>query len=203
MNSNIKYIIIGIIILIISFFIGRWTSPKEAKIVKVTIPELSGKSPIIINPKPIISIKDSLVYKDTIIYTENPLDKELINRYVKLESEKDKLIAYLNSIQIRKYKIPFENDTIKIVGDVEVQGELRSLKYNWTIKERKLDIPVNLKKPTMNLLLGGSVSNSIELDKFNFNANVGIQRKNGDLILGSYGILDKSIQVGYLINLKL
>ena len=203
MNSNIKYIIIGIIILIISFFIGRWTSPKETKIIKVTIPEVSGKSPIVINPKPIISIKDSLVYKDTIIYTENPLDKELINRYVKLESEKDKLIAYLNSIQIRKYKIPFENDSIKIVGDVEVQGELRSLKYNWTIKERKLDIPVNLKKPTMNLLFGGSVSNSIELDKFNFNANLGIQRKNGDLILGSYGILDKSIQVGYLINLKL
>ena len=55
----------------------------------------------------------------------------------------------------------------------------------------------------MNLLLGGSVSNSIELDKFNFNANVGIQRKNGDLILTSYGIFDKSIQVGYLINLKL
>ena len=203
MNSNIKYIIIGIIILIISFFIGRWTSPIETKIIKVTIPEVSGKSPIVINPKPIISIKDSLVYKDTIIYTENPLDKELINRYVKLESEKDKLIAYLNSIQIRKYKIPFENDTIKIIGNVEVQGELKSLNYDWTIKERKLDIPVNLKKPTMNLLFGGSVSNSIELDKFNFNANVGIQRKNGDLILGSYGILDKSIQVGYLINLKL
>ena len=203
MNLNIKYTIIGILILILSFFIGRWTSPIETKIIKVTIPEVSGKSPIVINPKPIISIKDSLVYKDTIIYTENPLDKELINRYVKLESEKDKLIAYLNSIQIRKYKIPFENDTIKIIGDVEVQGELRSLKYNWTIKERKLDIPVNLKKPTMNLLFGGSVSNSIELDKFNFNANVGIQRKNGDLILGSYGLLDKSIQVGYLINLKL
>ena len=203
MNSNIKYIIIGIIILIISFFIGRWTSPIETKIIKVTIPEVSGKSPIVINPKPIISIKDSLVYKDTIIYTENPLDKELINRYVKLESEKDKLIAYLNSIQIRKYKIPFENDTIKIIGNVEVQGELKSLNYDWTIKQKTLNIPIEIKKPTMNLLLGGSVSNSIELDKFNFNANVGIQRKNGDLILGSYGILDKSIQVGYLINLKL
>ena len=117
--------------------------------------------------------------------------------------ETERLKEYIKSIEVRKYKIHFENDTIKIVGDVEVQGELKSLKYNWTIKERKLDIPVNLKKPTMNLLLGGSVSNSIELDKFNFNANVGIQRKNGDLILGSYGILDKSIQVGYLINLKL
>jgi len=54
----------------------------------------------------------------------------------------------------------------------------------------------------MNLLLGGSISNNVELDKFNFNANLGIQRKNGDLILGSYGIFDKSIQIGYLINLK-
>ena len=143
------------------------------------------------------------MYKDTIIYTENPLDKELINRYVKLESEKDKLIAYLNSIQIRKYKIPFENDTIKIIGNVEVQGELKSLNYDWTIKQKTLNIPIEIKKPTMNLLLGGSVLNSIELDKFNFNANVGIQRKNGDLILTSYGVFDKSIQVGYLINLKL
>ena len=203
MNLNIKYIIIGIVVLLISFFIGRWTSPTETKTVKVTIPELSGKSPIIINPKPIISIKDSLVYKDTIIYTENPLDKELINRYVKLESEKDKLIAYLNSIQIRKYKIPFENDTIKIVGDVEVQGELKSLKYNWFIKQRIIDVPVEIKKPTMNLLLGGSISNTVDLNKFNINTNVGIQRKNGDLILGSYGVFDKSVQIGYLINLKL
>ena len=203
MNSNIKYIIIGIVVLLTAFFIGRWASPKETKIVKVTIPELSGNSPIIINSKPLIQFKDSLVYKDSLIVTENPFNKELADKYINLESEIERLKEYIKSIEVRKYKIPFENDTIKIVGDVEVQGELRSLKYNWAIKERKLDIPVNLKKPTMNLLFGGSVSNSIELDKFNFNTNLGIQRKNGDLILGSYGILDKSIQVGYLINLKL
>lgn len=203
MTDSIKYIIIGVFVLILSFFIGRWTSPTEDKIVKVTIPELSGKSPIIINPKPLIQFKDSLVYKDSLIVTENPFNKELADKYINLESETERLKEYIKSIEVKKYKIPFENDTIIIIGDVEVQGELKSLKYNWTIKERKLDIPVNLKKPTMNLLFGGSVSNSIELDKFNFNANVGIQRKNGDLILGSYGILDKSIQVGYLINLKL
>ena len=203
MNSNIKYIIIGIIILIISFFIGRWTSPKETEIVKVTIPELSGKSPIIINPKPLIQFKDSLVYKDSLIITENPFNKELADKYINLESETERLKEYIKSIEVRKYKIPFENDTIKIIGNVEVQGELKSLNYDWMIKQKTLNIPIEIKKPTMNLLLGGSVSNSIELDKFNFNANVGIQRKNGDLILTSYGLLDKSVQVGYLINLKL
>ena len=203
MNLNIKYTIIGILILILSFFIGRWTSPKEAKIVKVTIPELSGNSPIIINSKPLIQFKDSLVYKDSLIVTENPFNKELADKYINLESEIERLKEYIKSIEVRKYKIPFENDTIKIIGNVEVQGELKSLNYDWTIKQKTLNIPIEIKKPTMNLLFGGSVSNSIELDKFNFNTNVGIQRKNGDLILGSYGILDKSIQVGYLINLKL
>ena len=203
MSVNIKYITVLIVALIVCFFIGRWTTLVENKVIKVIIPETSGKSPIINNPKPLIQIKDSLIYKDSLIITENPFNKELADKYINLESETERLKEYIKSIEVRKYKIPFENDTIKIVGDVEVQGELRSLKYNWTIKERKLDIPVNLKKPTMNLLFGGSVSNSTELDKFNFNTNVGIQRKNGDLILGSYGILDKSIQVGYLINLKL
>ena len=203
MNSNIKYIIIGIVALILSFFIGRWTSPTETKVIKVTIPEISGKSPIITNPKPLIQIKDSLIYKDSLIVTENPFNKELADKYINLESETERLKEYIKSIEVRKYKVPFENDTIKIVGDVEVQGELRSLKYNWFIKQRSIDVPVEIKKPTMNLLLGGSVSNTVELNKFNINANLGIQRKNGDLILTSYGIFDKSIQVGYLINLKL
>ena len=203
MNGNIKYIIIGIVVLLTAFFIGRWTSPIETKIIKVTIPELSGKSPIIINPKPLIQFKDSLIYKDSLIITENPFNKDLADKYINLESETERLKEYIKSIEVRKYKIPFENDTIKIIGNVEVQGELKSLNYDWMIKQKTLNIPIEIKKPTMNLLLGGSVSNSIELDKFNFNANVGIQRKNGDLILGSYGIFDKSIQVGYLINLKL
>ena len=203
MNSNIKYIIIGIVVLLTAFFIGRWTSPIETKTVKVTIPELSGKSPIIINPKPLIQFKDSLVYKDSLIITENPFNKELADKYINLESETERLKEYIKSIEVRKYKIPFENDTIKIIGNVEVQGELKSLNYDWMIKQKTLNIPIEIKKPTMNLLLGGSVSNTIKLDKFNLNANLGIQRKNGDLVLGSYGVFDKSIQVGYLINLKL
>lgn len=203
MNTSIKYIIIGIVALLISFFIGRWTSPTEIKNIKVTIPEISGKSPITINPKPLTQVRDSLIYKDSLIVTENPFNKELADKYISLESETERLKEYIKSIELRKYQIPFENDTIKIIGDVEVQGELKSLKYNWTIKQRTLDIPVQIKKPTMNLLLGGGVSNTVDLNKFNINANIGIQRKNGDLILGSYGIFDKSIQVGYLINLKL
>ena len=54
------------------------------------------------------------------------------------------------------------------------------------------------------IITDGSCDLSHEvLNKFNINANLGLQRKNGDVILGSYGVFDKSIQVGYMINLKL
>ena len=98
MNSNIKYIIIGIVVLLTAFFIGRWISPTETEIVKVTIPELSGKSPIIINPKPLIQFKDSLIYKDSLIITENPFNKDLAVKYINLESETDRLKEYIKSI---------------------------------------------------------------------------------------------------------
>ena len=203
MNLNIKYITVLIVGLIVCFFIGRWTAPVENKVIKVTIPETSGKSPIINNPKPLIQVKDSLIYKDSLIVTENPFNKDLANKYISLESETERLKQYIKSIELRKYEVPFENDTIKIIGNVEVQGELKSLKYNWFIKQRIYDIPVEIKKPTINLLLGGSVSNTVDLNKFNINANLGIQRKNGDLIITSYGVFDKSIQLGYLVNMKL
>jgi hypothetical protein len=202
MTVNLKTITIGTLILILAFFIGRWTSPKEVKTVTVTIPEKTGSSPVIINPKPIVTTKDSLIYQDSLIYTENPYNKELADRYLKLENEKDRLIEYLNSIQIRKYSAPFENDTIKITGNIEVEGTLKNIQYDWTIKEFKTDVKFEVPEPTIKFLIGGEVSNTIDLTKFNFSPKIGIQRKNGDLILGSYGIFDKSIQVGYLINLS-
>lgn len=200
MKLNLKNIAIGILILVVFFFLGRCTSPVETKIVTVTIPAKEGSSPIIINPKPVYYSKDSLVYRDTVLYTENPFNKELAENYTRLENEKDKLLAYLNSIQIRKYSVPFENDTIKIVGNVEVQGELKSIKYDWIVKSFKTDVEFKVPKPTMNLLVGGSIENNIDLAKFNINAKVGLQRKNGDLILGSYGFFDKSIEAGYMFK---
>lgn len=202
MNNNNLYrnILVLIILLLISFFVGRFTSPKEIKTVTITIPAKKGESPIIINPKPIYYSKDSLVYKDTLIYTENPFNKELAEKYTRLENEKDKLLAYLNSIQIRKYSVPFENDTIKITGNFEVQGELKSVKYDWKIKSFTTDVDFKVPKPTMSLLAGGSLENNIDLNNFNLNAKIGLQRINGDIIIGSYGLFNKSIEIGYMFK---
>lgn len=202
MNNNNLYrnILVLIILLLISFFVGRFTSPKEIKTVTITIPAKKGESPIIINPKPIYYSKDSLVYKDTLIYTENPFNKELAENYTRLENEKDKLLAYLNSIQIRKYSVPFENDTIKITGNFEVQGELKSVKYDWKIKSFTTDVDFKVPKPTMSLLAGGSLENNIDLNNFNLNAKIGLQRINGDIIIGSYGLFNKSIEIGYMFK---
>lgn len=200
MQLNLKNIAIGTLILITSFFLGRCTSPVETKTVTITIPEKEGKSSVITDFVPIYKVKDSIIYNDTVIYTENPFNKELAEKYTRLENEKDKLLAYLNSIQIRTYSIPYENDTLKIVGNIKVQGELKSVQYDWKIKSFKTDVDFKVPKPSMNLLVGGSIENNIDFNKFNINAKVGLQRINGDLILGSYGFFDKSIEMGYMFK---
>ena len=200
MKLSLKNIAIGILILTTFFFLGRCTAPVETKTVTITIPGKEGKSSVITDFVPIYKVKDSLVYKDTLIYTENPFNKELAENYTRLENEKDKLLAYLNSIQIRTYSIPYENDTLKIVGNIKVQGELKSVQYDWKVKSFTTDIDFKVPKPTMKLLVGGSIENNIDFNKFNINAKVGLQRVNGDLILGSYGFFDKSIEVGYMFK---
>lgn len=203
MKVEIRYILIVIALLMLSFFLGRCTGPVQTKEVKVIIPESSGKSPVIQNPDPLIQVKDSLIYKDSLIFTPNPINKELAEEYIKLEDmysglelETKRLQAYANSIQIRKYKIPFENDTIKIVGHLEVQGLLKEIQYDWIIKERLVKIPEDKKR--IGILLGLQVKTNLDLNNQDLYPTAGIQLKNGNLILGSYGVKEKSIQAGYL-----
>jgi len=201
MNTNLKNITIGILILILAFFIGRWTSPKETKVISVTVPELVGESPIIVNPKPIITTKDSLIYQDSLIFTENPFNKELVDKYIKLESEKDKLLEYLNSIQIRKYQVPFENDTIKIVGNVEVQGELKSIKYDWKVKSQNYNL--NIPKPKERIFsvnIGAGLTTTKDLTQLDPSIHLDFIGKKNNVLSLSYSE-DKTLGIKYSINL--
>ena len=202
MNTNWK-ILLSFILVVIIFCLGRCSksNEKEIKTVTITTPEISGKSDTIYKPKYLTTTKDSLIYKNSVIYTDAPFNKELADKYNQLSSESAKLKEYLKSISIHEYIVPWEDSLVKIKGTFKTQGELLSTQYEYTLKERKIVAEIPVKKPTIGFLLGSSVENNIKLDKFNLNIKTGIQRKNGDLILGSYGIIDKSIEIGYLIKL--
>lgn len=207
MKVEIKYILIIIALLILSFLIGRCTSPVQTKEIVVTIPESSGQSPVIQKPDPLIQVKDSLIYKDSLILTQNPINKDLANEYIKLEDmysglelETLRLKAYVNSIQIRKYKVPYENDSIKIVGNIEVQGELNNIQYDWTIKEKRILVDIPEPKKKIGILIGIQAKTNLDFTDEDLFPTAGLQLKNGSLILGSYGIRQKSVQAGYLFK---
>lgn len=208
MNKDLIYkILFGLGLLICVFFIGRCNSPKEYKTIKVEVPAKAGSSPLIINSKPIVTFKDSIIYKNNKIVTENPINKKLMDEYIELEKrytgielETKRLNMMLNATQKRTYIVPFEDQYLNIEGTMEVQGELLSTKYNYNIKARTIEKEIEIPKSKLNLYSGVQISNNIKLDNFNFSPTLGLQNSKGDIILGSYGILDESIQVGYLFK---
>lgn len=208
MNKDLIFkILIGLGILVCVFFIGRCNAPKEYKTVKVEVPAQSGSSPLIVNPKPIVTVKDSIIYKDSIYVTENPINKKLMDEYIDLEKrysgielETKRLNMMLNASQTRTYVIPFEDEFVSLKGTMQVQGELLSTKYDYTLKPRTIETTIEIPKSKLSLYGGAQISNNVKLDNFNFSPTLGLQNAKGDIILGSYGVLDESIQVGYLFK---
>ncbi|HEX8586051.1 MAG TPA: hypothetical protein VF680_16780 [Allosphingosinicella sp.] len=210
MKINIKWaLVIGALLLLLGgFLIGRSTKQTVIEKVPIVVPGHSGQSPIIVNPTPLPSTTtDTVIIGGQTIVNENPINEEIANKYIELGKlysgtllEQERLKLLLSSTQEERYEIPFEDDYIKITGNFKTYGKLLSTEYKYDIKPRTVMADVPVKKPSINILGGPSVENNLDLTKFNVNAKLGLQRRNGDLILGSYGIFDKSVEVGYLFK---
>lgn len=201
-TNNYKFIVTLLIIvgcLTVSFFIGRCSKPEEIKTVpiKITVPGVAGKSKIINNPVPYEVIKDSIIYKDSIVYQEN---QELIERFRKIESEKEQLQAYMKSIELKKYDMPYEDENIKTNALITTRGEMVSFEQKYEIKPRVVEYNMPVKEPKIALYLGGGLSNNISLNNFAVEATVGIQNRKGDILTVSYDT-QKNIKAGYIFRL--
>lgn len=203
MNKNIYIIIGGIFLLILAFFLGRMTVDTDIKTIDVKIPEVSKTIPIVFNPKPIYKTKDSLVYKDTTIYTEGEYNKKLAQDYLDLEKryadmdlEKERLKKYLESIQIRDYKIPYDDEFVSITNNITAQGEVLSFQQEYKLKERTVKAEVPVKVPKLAVLVGGELGNTIQFDKFVAKGNLMIQNKKGNILSASYDT-EERIWIGY------
>lgn len=202
-NKNLYIIAGAIILLLLTFFLGRLTVHPDTKTITVTVPAKSGSSNIVNNPKPEVQIKDSLIYKDSIIYTTGEYNEKLAQDYINLEKrytdmdlEKERLKKYLESIQVREYQIPFEDDYVKILNKIKAQGEVLSFQQDYTIKERNLEVQVPEKLPRLSVLAGVEVGNTVQLDKFVAKGNIMLQNKKGNILSASYDT-EKRVWVGY------
>ncbi len=202
-----NYITTGLcflLLIITSYFIGRCTADcKIIKQISVTTPVIKGNSTTIINPKPIIGSKDVYFYEKDTIYTENPFNKELADRYTKLENERDKLEAYLTSIQLNKYTIPFEDENVSIIGNFETQGKLLSSNYEYTLKSKtyttELEVP-KIKERLFSINVGGGFFLNKELDKIEPSINLDFINKSNNILSLGYGS-EGTFSAKYSINL--
>lgn len=146
-----KELILWVAVVVLIFFNIRQCSEKtKTKTVEVEVPEEKGSFKIdsnVINI-PIIK-KDSIVYrdriKDTIIYRENPFNKELEEEYIKLKNDFDRYEMFLEAIEIKAYNKHFENELFKASVTGRVQGEVISMGLDYTIKPRNVYKDIEVK----------------------------------------------------------
>ena len=155
-------------------------APNNVEKKEVTIPEKKGefkKLTVQINHKS----KDSIAFrKGQTIYTENPINKQLAEEFIKLQKENDSLgliKKYVEAVQIRKQTTVFDDKDITIEIDTEVQGELRSILPKWKVKEYKTKIDVPLKvRPAV--YVGAGLSDNKQFNNTTLELQLGLKLKN-------------------------
>ena len=199
----------AILSLLIIVFVQRSCSAQTPQTTKqkVIVPEKKGEfttSVAIFHKK---EKKDSIVYKTIVVKTENPVNKELVEKLKEALKKKDTtsiIELYGDAIGEREETQVFDNKDINLEIKVRTRGELLELKPKYTIKEREEVVQVKQKETVFAVYVGGGLKTNIELGELSPTVNLGIQNKRGSIIYGQYG-LDKSFQIGYnfrILNIK-
>ena len=197
-----------ILLFVFLWFRGCSGSIHSPQIVKVIIPKVQGtfeaKKPV---HEPVLIPSNSReLKKGKITFIENPIDKKLIAENEKLKSafakENDsiKQLSFNKAIQLNKFSTKFEDENLLLNINGVVQGEVKEITPNYTIKEKKIEVPVKVKETVFRILGGLEVGNTAQLDAFKLRANLMFQNRKGNIISGSFDT-DQTIWVGYNISI--
>ncbi len=150
-------------------------------------------------------------------------DKTTENKYLKdLSEAEQRILAYQEEIdnmqsefmwsdsikkaelyrlatELKSFESQFEDENLKLtINGIIAGNEVKEITPNYTIKERRIDVPI--KQVKFRMLVGGGLGNSITFDKPLFNANVGFQNAKGNIIRFSFDT-EKRIMIGYDFSL--
>ncbi|MDR6844502.1 hypothetical protein [Flavobacterium granuli] len=195
------------------WFNGCSNKEKAVTSVKVTVPEVKGKfdtkvpnhTPIVINAN-----EKANVQKGETVFVQNKIDKKLIAENEKLKQDFAKAndsirkLQFAKAIQLNNFNSLFENDVIKIDFKGIVQGEVKEVIPTYTLKERKLEVPVQAKETAFRVLAGIEVGNNTALNDFKAKANLMFQNRKGNVLTASFDT-NQTIWVGYsfsILNIK-
>lgn len=209
-KTLLKYLAVFALGCFVAFwFRGCSESTPKPQIVKVTVPEVKAKfeakkpvhEAIVINA----NIKSNM-QKDKPVFVENPINEKLIAENEKLKKDfakadsSTKDVIFEKVATLNKFSSNFEDENIIINIDGIVQGEVKEITPNYTIKERKMEVPVKAKETVFRLLGGLELGNNTQLDDFKVKANLMFQNRKGNIISGSFDT-NQTIWVGYNVSI--
>ena len=196
LKKSFPYLII--VALIVFIFFKDCSNSPDPVIIKT--PEIKGKFeakkpvhvPIVNEPigqnlskneKPKQIIKTIIIENDS-----------LLKSYERENDSLKKLLMFKKAIQLNTFRSKFEDDNILLNITGIVQGEVKEIKPNYTIKSK--EITVKQKEVKFRMLAGLEVGNTLLFDKPLFKANIGFQNAKGNIITASYDS-ENRIFVGY------
>lgn len=195
MKKAIPYILIAalLFILFLQNFEGGKNKINEPQTIEVDIPEVSGdfepQKPMHSNTGDSIVIK----WKEKEILVPNPVNDSLAIAYQKLsdsltsaQAEIERYKMYLNAIQIRDFESYFEDEYLELTITGKVQGKVKSIKPQYTIKERTVETQVQPKQTVFRLLGGLEFGNNTSFNDFRYKANLGFQNRKGNIFSLGY-----------------
>lgn len=202
-----------ILLFVFLWFNGCSNKEKSVTSVKVTVPEINGSfwtqkpkhEPIVINAN-----KPAQIQKGSIVTIENPVDAQLIleNEKLKIDFAKAndsiKKLQFAKAIQLKKFNSKFEDENLSLNIDGIVQGEVKELTPTYTIKEKKVEVPVKAKETAFRVLAGMEIGNNTTLNDFKAKANIMFQNRKGNVLTASFDT-NQTIWVGYsfsILNIK-
>jgi hypothetical protein len=202
---TLHLIILGLLVFI---FIGSQKKAENTTKQKVVVPERKGEFK---SPSAIINIKgkkDSIIWKDKIVRTENPINKKLAEDFIASQKENDSLKIlklYLDAIEEVDGTYVFNDNYLKLEVATKTRGKILKITPKYTIKEREEILQVKQKETVFALYAGAGLNTTTTVEKLTPEVNLGFQNRKGSILTFKYGITDKSIGIGYslrIINYK-
>ena len=197
-----------ILLFVVLWFRGCNRSEIPNSSLKVIVPEAKGtfeaKKPV--HEPILIKANSRELKKGKITFIENPIDKKLIDENEKLKSDYAKAndsikqLSFNKAIQLNKFSTKFEDENLLLNINGVVQGEVKEITPNYTIKEKKIEVPVKVKETVFRILGGLEVGNTAQLDAFKLKANLMFQNRKGNIISGSFDT-NQTIWVGFNVSI--
>jgi len=181
----------------------------------IVLPAVSGKFEAV-KPKHEPITENTPQFKKPVGAKNNPADNKEKEMLLKLLAENERLksdftkandslkqVIYAQAIQLNDYTETFTDDNITATISGVVRGEIQSVKLDYKVKERIINMPIQ-KETKLRILAGVEAGNSIMFNDFALRANLMLQGKQGNVITTSFDT-GQRIWVGYnfsILNIK-